>query len=149
MKRILILAVWTLLGIGAHAQSLKPAIPRDEKIEAKIEVSKAKVVLDGLTSLLMPVMILVFTTFGITTASESAAVAVVYALVVGTLVYRELKWKHILAALKKTAIMTATEMRRFLKAGSPKTMIAVMLTGESETSTSINMRARESLPSFM
>ena len=80
------------------------------KIEAKIEVSKAKVVLDGLTSLLMPVMILVFTTFGITTASESAAVAVVYALVVGTLVYRELKWKHILAALKKTAIMTATIM---------------------------------------
>ena len=80
------------------------------KIEAKIEVSKAKVVLDGLTSLLMPVMILVFTTFGITTASESAAVAVVYALLVGTLVYRELKWKHILAALKKTAIMTATIM---------------------------------------
>ena len=80
------------------------------KIKAKIEVSKAKVVLDGLVALLMPVMILVFTTFGITTASESAAVAVVYALIVGAFVYRELKWKHIVAALKKTAIMTATIM---------------------------------------
>ena len=80
------------------------------KIQAKIGAGKAKVVIDGLVSLLMPVMILVFTTFRITTASESAAVAVVYALLVGTLVYRELKWKHILAALKKTAIMTATIM---------------------------------------
>lgn len=80
------------------------------KIEAKIDGGRKKVVVDGLVALLMPVMILVFTTFGITTASESAAVAVVYALVVGAFVYRELKWKHIWAALKKTAIMTATIM---------------------------------------
>ncbi len=80
------------------------------KIEAKIEGGKGRVILDGMVALLMPLMILVFTTFGITTASESAAVAVVYALVVGKFVYKELKWKHILAALKKTAIMTATIM---------------------------------------
>ncbi len=80
------------------------------KISAKIEGGKKRVIIDGLVSMLMPVMILVFTTFGITTASESAAVAVVYALVVGILVYKELKWKHIVAALKKTAIMTATIM---------------------------------------
>ncbi len=80
------------------------------KIQAKLDGGKKKVVLDGLVALLMPVMILVFTTFGITTASESAAVAVVYALIVGAFIYRELKWKHILAALKKTAIMTATIM---------------------------------------
>ena len=80
------------------------------KIQAKIEGGRRRVIIDGLVSMLMPVMILVFTTFGITTASESAAVAVVYAFVVGTLVYKELKWKHIVAALKKTAIMTATIM---------------------------------------
>ncbi|MCR4818505.1 MAG: TRAP transporter large permease [Fretibacterium sp.] len=80
------------------------------KIEAKIDVGKTKVIIDGLVSLLMPVMILVFTTFGITTASESAAVAVVYALIAGKFVYRELRWKHIVASLKKTAIMTATIM---------------------------------------
>jgi len=40
------LAAWTLLGIGAYAQSLKPAIPRDEKIEAKIEKTLAKMNLD-------------------------------------------------------------------------------------------------------
>lgn len=80
------------------------------KIQAKVDGGKGIVIRDGLVSMMMPVMILVFTTFGITTASESAAVAVVYALIVGTLVYKELKWKHILAALKKTAIMTATIM---------------------------------------
>ncbi|MCR5731468.1 MAG: TRAP transporter large permease, partial [Sphaerochaetaceae bacterium] len=80
------------------------------KIEAVIEGSKSRVIVDGLIACLMPVMILVFTTFGITTASESAAVAVLYALVVGKFVYKELKWKHIVAALKKTAIMTATIM---------------------------------------
>ena len=46
MKRNLILAAWTLLGFGAYAQSLKPAIPRDEKIEAKIEKTLAKMSLD-------------------------------------------------------------------------------------------------------
>ncbi len=46
MKRNLILAAWTLLGIGAYAQSLKPAIPRDEKIETKIEKTLAKMNLD-------------------------------------------------------------------------------------------------------
>ena len=40
------MAAWTLLGIGAYAQSLKPAIPRDEKIEAKIEKTLAKMSLD-------------------------------------------------------------------------------------------------------
>ena len=80
------------------------------KIEAKIDQSVFKVVVDGLIACLMPVMILVFTTFGITTASESAAVAVVYSLIVGKFFYKELKWKHIVVALKKTAIMTATIM---------------------------------------
>lgn len=80
------------------------------KIEAKIEESKLKVIIDGLIACAMPLMILIFTTFGITTASESAAVAVVYALFVGKFVYKELTFKHIVAALKKTAIMTATIM---------------------------------------
>lgn len=80
------------------------------KIEAKITAGVGKVIFDGLVALAMPLMILVFTTRGVVTASESAAVAVVYALVVGALGYRELKWKHIVAALKKTAIMTATIM---------------------------------------
>ena len=80
------------------------------RIEAKVDGSKARVVIDGLVACLMPLMILVLTTFGITTASESAAVAVVYSLIVGRFFYKELKWKHIVAALKKTAIMTATIM---------------------------------------
>ena len=79
------------------------------KIEAKVTAGVGKVIFDGLVALAMPLMILVFTTRGVVTASESAAVAVVYAVVVGFL-YRDLKWRHIVASLKKTAIMTATIM---------------------------------------
>ena len=58
----------------------------------------------------MPLMILITVTCGIATASESAAIAVLYALVLGAFVYKELKVSHIIQALKKTAIMTASIM---------------------------------------
>lgn len=60
--------------------------------------------------MLMPVFIVVTVAFGICTATESAGLAVLYALVVGIFLYRELKWKHILLALRKTFIASATIM---------------------------------------
>lgn len=65
---------------------------------------------DGILAVLMPVLILVSVTAGIATASESAGIAVLYAWVLGTFVYKELTFKDIISALKKTAIMTASIM---------------------------------------
>ena len=48
--------------------------------------------------------------FGICTASESAGAAVLYALLVGFLVYRELTWKAVWEALKKTFISSSSIM---------------------------------------
>ena len=70
----------------------------------------AKTMLVGLPAMLMPVFIVVTVSFGVCTATESAGLAVLYALVVGILLYRELKWKHILTALRKTFIASATIM---------------------------------------
>ena len=47
---------------------------------------------DGIWALFMPVLILGGIYSGVFTPTESAAVAVVYALIVETLIYRELKW---------------------------------------------------------
>lgn len=69
-----------------------------------------KIAKDGILAVLMPLVILITVTCGIATASESAAIAVLYALVLGAFVYKELKVSHIIQALKKTAIMTASIM---------------------------------------
>lgn len=65
---------------------------------------------DGILAILMPVMILVTVSAGIATASESAAIAVLYALILGFFVYKELSAKTLWSSLKKTAIMTASIM---------------------------------------
>ena len=69
-----------------------------------------RTMIEGLPAMLMPVFIVVTVSFGICTATESAGLAVFYALIVGIFLYRELKWKHILAALRKTLIASATIM---------------------------------------
>jgi tripartite ATP-independent transporter DctM subunit len=46
---------------------------------------------DGMLAVAMPILIVVSISAGIATASESAAIAVLYALILGFLVYRELK----------------------------------------------------------
>jgi tripartite ATP-independent transporter DctM subunit len=64
----------------------------------------------GIPALLMPLFIIICVSFGVCTASESAGVAVLYSLVVGFFVYRELTWKAVLEALKKTLISSSSIM---------------------------------------
>ncbi len=65
---------------------------------------------EGSLAVLMPLLIIVTVSFGIATASESAGIALLYALILGFLVYRELKVKDVIQSLKKTAVMTASIM---------------------------------------
>jgi tripartite ATP-independent transporter DctM subunit len=58
-------------------------------------------------ALTMPVVILGGIYGGIFTPTEAAVVAVIYALVVGVVVYRELTVEKIIAALKNTAVASA------------------------------------------
>ena len=62
---------------------------------------------DGLLAIIMPLVIVVTVSFGIATASESAGVAVLYAMILGFFVYRELKVRDLGAILKKT-VMTSS-----------------------------------------
>ena len=58
----------------------------------------------------MPLFIIVCVSGGICTASESAGVAVLYSLLVGFFIYRELTWKDVWNALKKTLISSSSIM---------------------------------------
>ncbi|MCR4819453.1 MAG: TRAP transporter large permease [Fretibacterium sp.] len=67
-------------------------------------------VLAGIPALLMPVFIIVCVSSGVCTASESAGVAVLYSVLVGFFLYRELTWGAIWRALKKTLISSSSVM---------------------------------------
>jgi tripartite ATP-independent transporter DctM subunit len=58
----------------------------------------------------MPLFIIVCVSTGVCTASESAGVAVLYSVIVGFLIYRELRWADIWTALKKTLISSSSIM---------------------------------------
>jgi C4-dicarboxylate transporter DctM subunit len=59
---------------------------------------------DAVLALLMPVIIIGGIVAGIFTPTESAAIAVAYALLLGWLVYRELTWKKVVHAFIEAAI---------------------------------------------
>lgn len=81
--------------------------PKREKFDSKRFVHD---ILAGIPALAMPLFIIVCISFGICTASESAGVAVLYSLIVGFFVYRELTWKAVWEALKKTLVSSSSIM---------------------------------------
>ena len=68
-------------------------------------------------ALLMPVIILGGIYGGIFTPTEASAVAVFYALVVGIVIYREIRLKDLFAILRKSAISSAVIMFIIANAG--------------------------------
>ena len=64
----------------------------------------------GIPALAMPVVVVLFVSFGICTASESAGIAVLYSLIVGFFFYRELTVKKVIVALRKTLIASSSIM---------------------------------------
>ena len=80
----------------------------------KLEPFDSKVffhaILSGIPALLMPLFIIFCVSFGVCTASESAGAAVLYAMIVGFFVYKELTWKAVWEALKKTLISSSSIM---------------------------------------
>lgn len=76
------------------------------------------VLLDSLWAILMPVIILGGIYSGIFTPTESAAVAVIYGVLVGVFVYRDLKLKDIVKILNDSAAGTAVIMLIMATAGA-------------------------------
>jgi C4-dicarboxylate transporter DctM subunit len=65
---------------------------------------------DATLALLMPAIILGGIITGVCTPTEAAAVAVIYAVVVGRFVYGELRWRHLPGILVHSAVITAIVM---------------------------------------
>lgn len=64
----------------------------------------------GLPAILMPIVIIVCIAGGVCTATESAGIAVLYALLLGFFFYRELSVKAVIESLRKTLVSSASIM---------------------------------------
>lgn len=124
---IVMCVIWFIV---SRKDNIKSHAPRPTASEA------AKIFLDGLWALLLPIIILVGLRGGVFTATEAGVVAVVYALIVGVFIYRELDLKAFFTGLVSGAKMSAVVM--FLAAtaqvagyfmtisGLPKIVISIL-----------------------
>jgi tripartite ATP-independent transporter DctM subunit len=88
--------------------SRKDAVKSDAPKPTAKEV--LRILFSGLWALLLPVIILVGLRGGIFTATEAGVVAVVYALIIGIFVYKEINLKNLFAGFISAAKMSAVVM---------------------------------------
>ena len=91
-----------MLGL-IHIQARMYNFPRDKAYSLREILSGVK---DASLALGIPVFLFTGIRLGVATVTEMAALIVVYALVVGGLVYRNLTWRSILDALVQSALVT-------------------------------------------
>jgi C4-dicarboxylate transporter DctM subunit len=97
-----------LMGLGLMAYAYYVGKQRGylgrEKRASLAEIARGFV--NALLAMLMPVIIIGGIISGIFTPTESGVVAVVYALILGRFVYRELAWRDITRLLYETGLLT-------------------------------------------
>lgn len=92
-------------GITVYVVARKRNFPKSEKSSLKVAMQS---LMGVLPALVIPVLIMVGITSGAFTATESAAIAVFVAVVVGAFLYRELKVRDLPGIFLRTIITTST-----------------------------------------
>ncbi len=100
----LVIAVVLIIQIGVMAR--RQDLPRDTIAEHG--PTRARAFLNAFPALLAPVILIGGLVSGLFGPTEVAAVTVVYALVLGALVYRELTWAGVVGALRETVHSSAS-----------------------------------------
>lgn len=105
-----------LMMVAVHFVSKKRGyMPVREKIARPKEVAIASK--DAVLALMLPLIIIGGIRIGVFTPTEAGAVAVVYALLIGFLFYREMKIPHLKEALKES-VSTSSSILLIIAAGS-------------------------------
>ncbi|MDR2053891.1 MAG: TRAP transporter large permease [Treponema sp.] len=89
----------TTTSITSRVKKYDPPRPDAPKLSLGELLTNLK---DSVWALLFPVILIVGIRFGVFTPSESGAFAVVYAMIIGKFVYKELNWKNFKQALITT-----------------------------------------------
>ena len=100
--------------IACHFYAIKLDHPMERRATLKETLTAAR---EAIWALLAPVIILGGIVSGVFTATESGAIAIVYALVISMFVYRELPWRALPKALLSSALTTSMVMLVIAAAG--------------------------------
>lgn len=93
--------------IYTHFYSVKMDYPSYPKASPK-EMGSALV--SGFSALMMPIIIIGGTMSGVFTPTESAAIAVLYGIIIGFFIYRNITFKQFYASLKKVGVNSMNNM---------------------------------------
>ncbi len=91
----------------AYVISKKRNFPKHERAPKGAALKAAR---EGFWALIMPLIVLGAIFSGVVTPTEASVLAVVYALIVGVFIYRDLKMSSLHAVIYESAISTATIM---------------------------------------
>ncbi len=97
----LLMTVLLMGAVGVRARQ-KGYLPERETRPPLKEIAKTFV--DCIWAFLFPVILIVGLRFGMFTPSEAGAFACVYAIVIGTIVYRQFTWKKMIQTLENTVV---------------------------------------------
>jgi C4-dicarboxylate transporter DctM subunit len=92
-----------LMSISTYV-AYKRGYPKHARVSA---VEALRLTFFCVPALFMPIAIVGGIVLGIFTPTEAAVIAVVYAMIVGFMIYRELTWGKVLEALYETGVQTA------------------------------------------
>ncbi|MCX5906196.1 MAG: TRAP transporter large permease [Deltaproteobacteria bacterium] len=101
-----------------------PKLPRPTMAEA------LRTVKESFLAVIMPLVIVGGIVFGIATVTETAGIAVAYAVVVGGFIYRELKLKDVPRMLLDSAVMSAVVMITLATASAFAWLMTVLQIGD-------------------
>jgi C4-dicarboxylate transporter DctM subunit len=91
-------------------QARRGILPAAAATQRSSLVTFLRAIKDSLLAFLMPVIIFGGILWGVATPTEIAAVATLYSFIVTVFVYKELKWKEILAVMEKTILITGAAL---------------------------------------
>lgn len=100
-----ILLCATLMLTVAIMARIRGYAPSRDRFASAGEIGRQ--LIESVWALLLPFGIVMGLRFGVFTPTEAGAVAVVYALIVGAGIYRELKWCHLPRIVEESVIATA------------------------------------------
>ncbi|MGM0876681.1 MAG: TRAP transporter large permease [Bacillota bacterium] len=110
----IVLCLIFMVYVHFYAKKHNLETEKKEKITTKYFFFTLK---DAFLALLLPVIIIGGIRFGIFSATEAGAIAVFYALILGLVIYREMKMKQLVTALVET-VHTAASILIIMAAGS-------------------------------
>ncbi|MCR5073496.1 MAG: TRAP transporter large permease [Clostridiales bacterium] len=108
---IMMVALMTVVYIVSKRRGYKPSRQKPGSIK---EIGKA--LKEAFWALLIPFAILGGLRFGLFTPTEAGAICILYAVIVGAFIYKELKWKHVIPIILESVAATAGIM--FILAGA-------------------------------